>query len=160
MTSPAPLGQKKVIVAMDDGEESENALRWALQYVIRPCDLVHILHAQRPYIEPDALEPTLQLTPGAVENENQLEDVVSKSVLQKAVRICHEYQIVAEGDVIVGHPQEGICSAVVQLEANLLVIGSHGYGIVTRTLVGSVSDYCVHNAACPVLVVKQPSQKV
>ncbi|BAT14911.1 Os11g0621825 [Oryza sativa Japonica Group] len=32
-------------------------------------------------------------------------------------------------------------------------MGSHGYGLFKRALLGRVSDYCVRNASCPVLIV-------
>jgi len=41
---------------------------------------------------------------------------------------------------------------------NILVIGSRGFGIVKRALLGSFSDYCVHNASCPVIVYKTPEE--
>uniref|UniRef100_A0A0E0F7S9 BTB domain-containing protein n=1 Tax=Oryza meridionalis TaxID=40149 RepID=A0A0E0F7S9_9ORYZ len=41
-----------------------------------------------------------------------------------------------------------------KLGADVLVMGSHGYGLFKRALLGSVSDYCVRNANCPVLIVK------
>ena len=36
----------------------------------------------------------------------------------------------------------------------ILVMASRGMGQVQRWFVGSVSDYCVHNCPCPVVVVK------
>jgi nucleotide-binding universal stress UspA family protein len=38
--------------------------------------------------------------------------------------------------------------------AGLVVVGDHGYGSLTRLLAGSVSQYVIHRAACPVLVVR------
>lgn len=39
--------------------------------------------------------------------------------------------------------------------ADLVVVGSHGYGYWERTLLGSVSDAVVHLAPCSVLVVRE-----
>ena len=36
--------------------------------------------------------------------------------------------------------------------ANLLVMGTRGMGMVRRTILGSVSDYVVHHAHCPVVI--------
>ena len=36
--------------------------------------------------------------------------------------------------------------------ADLLVVGSRGHGEFVGMLLGSVSEYCVSNAECPVLV--------
>ena len=44
-----------------------------------------------------------------------------------------------------------------ELEADLIIIGSHGYGALFSALLGSVSSGVVRKASCPVLVV--PVQK-
>jgi nucleotide-binding universal stress UspA family protein len=38
--------------------------------------------------------------------------------------------------------------------ADLLVVGSRGHGGFTEALLGSVSQHCVHHAACPVVVIR------
>jgi nucleotide-binding universal stress UspA family protein len=40
--------------------------------------------------------------------------------------------------------------------AELLVVGSSGHGGITGALLGSVTHHCVHNATCPVVVVRNP----
>jgi nucleotide-binding universal stress UspA family protein len=37
-------------------------------------------------------------------------------------------------------------------DADLLVVGSHGYGALSGMHLGSVATYCVHHAPCPVVV--------
>jgi len=41
-------------------------------------------------------------------------------------------------------------------DADLLVVGSRGYGALARVMVGSVSTELIHSAPCPVLVVPRP----
>jgi nucleotide-binding universal stress UspA family protein len=38
--------------------------------------------------------------------------------------------------------------------ADLLVVGSRGYGGFTEALLGSVSQHCVHHAPCPVVITR------
>lgn len=53
-----------------------------------------------------------------------------------------------------GEPGSGILAVADAEGADLIIVGSHGRGTVGRYLLGSVSDYIVHHAACPVLVVR------
>ena len=55
-----------------------------------------------------------------------------------------------------GDPGKEICRLAGSGRYDLVVVGSHGTGLVRRVLVGSVSHYVVHHATCPVLVVRAP----
>jgi nucleotide-binding universal stress UspA family protein len=49
---------------------------------------------------------------------------------------------------------EEICEVARERDAQLIVVGSHGWGATRRFLSGSVSTGLVHSAPCPVLVVR------
>ncbi len=53
-----------------------------------------------------------------------------------------------------GDAGEGIVAAADSENADLIVVGSHGRSGVSRFLIGSVSDYVVRHAHCPVMVVR------
>ena len=50
---------------------------------------------------------------------------------------------------------ETICRVAEEEEAVMVVVGTRGLGKVKRTIMGSVSDYVVHHAPCPVIVCRQ-----
>jgi nucleotide-binding universal stress UspA family protein len=53
-----------------------------------------------------------------------------------------------------GDPGDAIVAAADSEKADLIVIGSHGRSGVSRFFIGSVSDYVVRHAHCPVMVVR------
>jgi nucleotide-binding universal stress UspA family protein len=54
--------------------------------------------------------------------------------------------------VLRGEPKSVLCEFAREIGADALVIGSRGRGGVKRALLGSVSDFVVRNAPCPVVV--------
>ena len=53
-----------------------------------------------------------------------------------------------------GDPGESIVAAAEAEKVDLIVVGTHGRGAIGRLLLGSVSEYVVRNAPCPVFVVR------
>jgi nucleotide-binding universal stress UspA family protein len=42
-------------------------------------------------------------------------------------------------------------------DADVLVLGSHGHSRVHHTVLGSVSEECIRNATCPIVVLPVPA---
>lgn len=59
----------------------------------------------------------------------------------------------SESEVLRGEVGAAICQRAEELGAAAIVIGSRGRGGWKRAVLGSVSDYVVRNAPCPVVVV-------
>jgi hypothetical protein len=58
-----------------------------------------------------------------------------------------------------GKPGEVITRVAHQEKSSLIVIGSRGLSKLKRTIQGSVSDYVLHHAHCPVIVWRQQESK-
>jgi nucleotide-binding universal stress UspA family protein len=56
-----------------------------------------------------------------------------------------------------GDPAAMICSVARDLGVDVIVVGSHGKGFLSRVLLGSVSEHVTRHAPCPVLVVRSLS---
>lgn len=63
----------------------------------------------------------------------------------------------AAGLVTVGDAGEELCRLAVEGPYDVLVVGSHGSGLLKRILLGSVSHHVLHHAPCPVLVMRSGS---
>jgi nucleotide-binding universal stress UspA family protein len=57
-----------------------------------------------------------------------------------------------------GFAVEEICRKASDYGAQMIVVGSHGWGAARRFLSGSVSTGLVHSAPCPVLVIRPRSE--
>ena len=61
--------------------------------------------------------------------------------------------------LIQGITVDTILKEASKLEAEMIVIGSHGHGALYKTLVGSVSEGIIRKAFCPVLIVPAKTTK-
>lgn len=85
-------------------------------------------------------------------------DEQAKKAAKRAEKMIIEEFTAANLDVetavIAGNPKEAIVEEAKNWGADLIVLGSHGYGFWERMLLGSVSNAVVHHAPCSVLVVR------
>ncbi|EAY89691.1 hypothetical protein OsI_11226 [Oryza sativa Indica Group] len=178
---------RRILVAVDEGDESVHALKWCLASFAKrgggggtaPPDTIILLYVRPPpptYSVLDASGYVFSDEVAAAIDGYSKE--VAEAVVEKAQKLCTLYGKEVGGDgeaghemkvevkVAVGDARSVICQMADKLGADVLVMGSHGYGLFKRSLkrsrfqsqklalLGSVSDYCVRNANCPVLIVK------
>ncbi|KAL5541866.1 hypothetical protein UlMin_009576 [Ulmus minor] len=163
MASSSSSSEKPVmLVGIDDCEHSFYALEWTLDRFFLnfgpdyPYKLV-VVHA-RP-------TPSSVLGVGGPGSGNfvtvmelDFKRRAAKTV-EKATEMCKNKSVNdATVEVVEGDPRNVICEAVDKHHAAVLVVGSHGYGILKRAVLGSVSDYCAHHANCSVTIVKKPKK--
>ncbi|KAL6627767.1 hypothetical protein ACP70R_031493 [Stipagrostis hirtigluma subsp. patula] len=161
MASAAAGAGRRIVVAVDEGEESTHALSWCLANVVSSAaDTVVLLHARRPRPVYAAMDSAgYMLTSEVMASMERHANAVSAAAVDKAKRICAAYpNVKVETVVESGDPRDVICDATEKLGADLLVMGSHGYGFIQRAFLGSVSNHCAQNCKCPVLIVKRPKE--
>ena len=78
----------------------------------------------------------------------------AEDALAAAVEKAEAAGLTPKGTLRHGDPVEQICAAADEVGAGLVVIGSHGWNALKRLVLGSVSTSVLHNASCPVLVVR------
>ncbi|XP_044492256.1 universal stress protein YxiE-like [Mangifera indica] len=158
---------KKVMLAIDESDYSYYALMWVLENLkdsINKGQFI-IFMAQQPtnynYTFAASLGTARMYCPTAANSDfvNSAQENHRKlalAYLEKAREICASKGVTAELVTEVGDPKAAICTAVQKLNINMLILGERGLGKVKRALIGSVSNYCIQYAKCPVLVVKKP----
>ena len=152
--------KRRIVVAVDESEESMYALSWCLSnlFSTNSDNTLALLYVKPPppvYSTIDAAGYMFSSDVIAA-MEKYGSDLVD-SVMERALAVCRKssYNINVERVVRSGDAKDVICSTVKKLKAETLVMGSHGYGFFKRALLGSVSNYCAKNVKCPVVIVKK-----
>ncbi|KAK4339727.1 hypothetical protein RND71_041189 [Anisodus tanguticus] len=136
---------RKILVAVDESEESIYALSWCIDNIItgNSNDTLILLYS----IPPRAVYSSLD---GSGEKDHP----EVQCVMEKAKRACKDLNgVKVETIVEHGDARDVICQAAEKLHVDMLVMGSHGYGVIKRAFLGSVSNHCAQNVKCPVLIV-------
>ena len=59
--------------------------------------------------------------------------------------------------ILKGDAKQSLVGKADEAQADIMIMGSRGLGSFKKLILGSVSDYCVNNAPCPVLIVRKPA---
>jgi nucleotide-binding universal stress UspA family protein len=138
-------GQRRVVVGVDGSVPSKAALTWAARQAELTGAVVDAVLAWQDPLFFRTPWPAAAMTDFKDLAEHRLADAIASvadSVGQAEIR-----PRVVEGNA----PQVLLDAAA---GADLLVVGSRGYGGFTEALLGSVSQHCVHHATCPVVIIR------
>lgn len=136
---------RTIAVGYDGAPESRVALRHAEAIAHRSNAKLEILTVVRPPVVAPVMVPGISAPSSPPEPEKMLGEALESvdSILP------------AECARLDGDPARELVEACEE-GVDLLVVGSRGYGPITRVLVGSVSREVARKASCPVLVAKRP----
>lgn len=135
---------KTVVVPVDFSEPSYEALRSATS-LTSELGVLHVVHVL-PHLHP--LDPALSVDMTDALRTQRAEASVSERLQAMGYDGVHVH-------VRIGNPGHEIVALAAELEADLIVVASHGYAGLTHLLLGSVAERVVRHASCPVLVVRQ-----
>ncbi|PIA40717.1 hypothetical protein AQUCO_02400052v1 [Aquilegia coerulea] len=155
---------RKILVAVDEGEESMYALSWAVNNLLVSSnntttkDTLILLYVKIPRVVYTTLDGTGYLfSADILSSMEKYSNDVAQCVMEKSRRLCKDLQDVkVETKIENGDPRDAICEVAEKLGVDVLVMGTHGYGMIKRAFLGSVSSHCAYKVKCPVLIVKRP----
>jgi nucleotide-binding universal stress UspA family protein len=141
------------LLATDGSPESGRAARVATELSSKLGPEMHLV-----YVEPT---PSVYGIPEralyAPDTQNHLEEVehyAQERLGEEAAKIRNYDGQVAAVHPKVGRPDAEIVRLAEELDAGLVIVGSHGFSPFKRVLLGSVSDSVVRHAKTSVLVVR------
>ncbi len=144
-----------ILIATDGSEYADNALEFVMRFpfprdsrmtVLSVVDDIPMLPA-----ELDALDD-IQVEALNAANK-RLHEEAEERVVREGKRLRDDGW---SGETLVrnGNPVDEILRVAEEINADLIVLGSHGTGRAKRFLLGSVSDRVLEYASCSVLIVK------
>jgi len=144
----------RVLVAIELGESAHFVLKGVTDVLklMSGCELHALTVIEDSDLPDDAAAriAAMERAEGAL--TDLVEQAFSKANLSPAKAIAH----VASGDA-----KREVVQAAVDVEADLIVLGTHGRKGLERLFLGSVAEHVVRGAPCPVVVVRaEPLQAI
>lgn len=153
---------RPILCATDFSESSVAALRLAAALSRKtgaPLTLLHVLEGIP--IEPAVLGDAGPFRTTLVTRAAEMQDAYRRASGEKLLRDARaaspeNVQTIVRDDA---RPADAISAVAAELDARLVVVGTHGRRAPSRWILGSVAERTVRSAPCPVLVVP-PSDNV
>lgn len=148
---PRPGPHRDVVVGVDDSDAAARAVDAAAVVAEQEGAALHIVRvAHSPSMEAWAYAETAK---GGTEQTHAVREEAEESVTRAADRVrAHHPELAVTTEVLYGDPGQSL--ADLGATAGLIVVGSRGHGGFTGMLLGSVSHRVIHDAVCPVMVVR------
>lgn len=140
---------RTILVATDFSACADAALAYAVDLAARVDATIHLVHA---ISIPLFGVPELGLAYASM-NIEAATGAAQTAIDERAARY-RDRVLLAPTRVEVGDPRDVIDKAAAAIDADLVVIGTHGRRGVRRILLGSVAESVVRTAPCPVLTIR------
>ena len=147
MSEETKLDEYGLILNPTDGSQvSEKATRHAIYLAKATGAQLVILHV----VETSFAWYTAELYQQIVSELREF----GAEVLQRTMAMAEKQGVTARSMSVDGHSGTAIVRIAESEGADLIVVGALGRSMVEEALMGSISQYAVRHAPCPVLVVK------
>jgi nucleotide-binding universal stress UspA family protein len=150
----APVKQLGIVVAVDGSPASNAAACWAAREAAMRNVSLTVVHA---VVTPTATWPPVPYPDSLA---LRLEDEGKKAVMH-AIKIAED-AMPADAKVTINRELVYSTPALALIkmsdEAEMIVVGSSGRGLLARGVLGSVSSTVVRHASCPVAVIRDEDQ--
>jgi nucleotide-binding universal stress UspA family protein len=143
---------EKILLATDGSAHAQEALGYAQKFALRDEAQVVVVHAF------DTVPSYL----GDPWRDEVIAHHVSagEEIAEAAAQALRETGVDVIVEVLQGPPAEAILKVAEVRGCDLIVMGSRGYGALTRLLLGSVSQRVLAHAKVPVMIVRAVEETV
>lgn len=140
---------KLIVCASDGSEESTNAARHAISLAKMSGAKLRVIYVAN--LNLDVKEFRIVNITDMVLDDLKKE---GEMVVNEIINIAKEAGVEdVQGDILRGSPKKAIVEWSKEQDADLIVVGWRGHSRIYYAI-GSVAEYVVRNAHCPVLIVR------
>jgi nucleotide-binding universal stress UspA family protein len=144
----------RVLLAVDGSPHSHIAVEEVAERLWpegTSVEVLTVIHAAAPL----AIDPAFVLAAAYVQQTEEQRHLASSVVESGAEKILMKApHLLVTTKVIEGIPKDAIVDEAREWDADLIVVGSHGYGRLKRMVLGSVAGAVVASAPCSVHVAR------
>lgn len=147
---------KKILVPIDFSEGSQAALELAATFAKTFGASLELLHVWAP---PTMVPMPLVVVTSQAEQPMTLEELARTTAgtqMKDLVDPLKKQGLEVHSRVAIGTPAREIADLAGLGHFDLVVMGTHGRGLLGHALLGSVAEKVVRHAPCPVLTVRLP----
>ena len=147
---------KRILVATDFSEASGGALAYGRTLARQFTASLHLVHVVENLAMRNILaEGFLSALPDLQRDM----EAAARARLDSVIPRLRAEGTRTEGQVVTSTATaEAIVTCAQEMGVDLIVIGTHGIGGVSRLLIGSVAERVVRTARCPVLTIRAPER--
>lgn len=153
---------RSILLPLDGSEPAEQAIPLAMEIARRAGAVVHPVHV---YVPDEAWRDMESITPYQFEHEVSYEGEYQREeqererrYLEAIARRARDEGVAAEPELLGGRVESALIEHAGRVDADLIVMTTHGRGPVERAWVGSVADRVVRQSPVPVLLVRPAAE--
>lgn len=156
---------KRILYATDLSETARYAYGYAVSLADRyeaKITVIHVVEELSPFAQSmvEDIIGTEKLKKLRKEKESKIIDSIKQRLenfCQQAIQEVPDCPLVVEKTIVeTGQPVEYIVRQAEKMDADLIVVGSHGQGMLADVTMGSTSRRVLRRCSRPVLVVRLP----
>lgn len=138
---------QRIAVPTDFSEDAHEALRYAAVLARAEGAALSVVHIVETF--PFVAERNKHDAHSLVEREVQ----AAREHIQRDIEPFAAQQVVIEPVVLTGKPKRELLRFLQHHDIDLVVLGTHGHGLIERMIWGSVTEHLMRTSPCPTLTI-------
>lgn len=137
---------ERILVPTDGSVGTAHVALQAVDLAQQYGATVHVLHV---------VDADVRSLVAGLAGEDELE-ARGRTAVERLEQLVLAHDVAVETAIVEGHPAETILAHAEEIDADLIVAGTHGRTGMGRRVIGSVAERIVRHAPCPVMTIRLP----